>query len=266
MMVFDRGRSGTIVTSAGKVILRHVRRTLHELDCLLSAARSSGSAQQGEIRLGTQLSIIPLRLQKWLRNWRLIHPGVELNLVEADNFEILSSLLSHHVDAAVLFTQTVNSRVTALTLFHEKLALATNEKHPLARRRGVRWEELAPFRLLVRSWEGSQAYREIQAALVGPGAEFRAHNVSYLALLGLVAMGEGVSIVLESHAALSIPGVVFVPIDEPNAEISVSLVWSPDVEDPVVGNFVAFMRDQARFEILDRSVPVAPSQTPDPLR
>jgi len=87
--------------------------------------------------------------------------------------------------------------------------------------------------------------------------------VSTLALLGLVAMGEGVSIVLESHATLGIPGVSFIPIDEPNAAVSVSLAWSPDIENPVVGNFVAFMRDRATADSA-RKVAGAPSQTRDP--
>jgi hypothetical protein len=40
--------------------------------------------------------------------------------------------------------------------------------------------------------------------------------------------------------------VIYRPIDEDNACVEIELLWFPDAEDPAVGRFVAFMRDEAR--------------------
>jgi hypothetical protein len=42
------------------------------------------------------------------------------------------------------------------------------------------------------------------------------------------------------------PGVIFKPIDDPNASIQIVLAWLPRLEDATGGRFVAFLRDEAR--------------------
>ena len=261
--LFERARSGTNPTAAGQAMIQKARLALAQIDEMRQLAKAKGAAQHGEIRIATQLSIIAPRLQKWVRDWRAKHCDVELRFQENHDREIISALCARQCDVAILFKPTVNGRVESLDLFVEKLLLASPCEGPLAEKDHLTWADIAGQRLLVRSWEGSQAYREIQSALVGPSADFRPHAVSTLALLGLVAMSEGVMIVLESHATLGIPGVAFVPINEPNATVSVSLAWSPDIENPVVGNFVAFMRDRAAAESAQQ-VAAAPLQRPDP--
>lgn len=188
---------------------------------------------------------------------------MELQFQESHDREIILALRTRRCDAPILFKQTVYERVESIELFVEKLRFAAPRGSPSAEKRCLAWADIAAQRLLVRSWDGSRAYREIQSALVGPSADFRPHAVSTLALLGLVAMDEGVSIVLESHATLGVPGVVFIAINEPNAMVSVWLAWSPDVENPLVGSFVAFMRDRAAADFA-RQVAAAPLRRRDP--
>ena len=52
-------------------------------------------------------------------------------------------------------------------------------------------------------------------------------------------------IVCESMSEVKLPGVCYVEIEEPNACIGVALAWTPEIENPVLGNFVAFMRDRS---------------------
>ena len=124
------------------------------------------------------------------------------------------------------------------------------------------WRDLRSLPLLVRSWCDSNAYHELQARLVGPGAEFRPINAGTFNLLNLVAIGEGAMIAMDYHREMMVEGVVLRPIDEPDAEIPIVLAWDSCLEDPVAGSFVAFMRDRARM--LGPSLGAAASQTPDP--
>ena len=74
----------------------------------------------------------------------------------------------------------------------------------------------------------------------------KVHAASKQSVLALVAAGFGVTLVTKSQSEAAFPGVVYRPICEDNAWVAVDLLWFPGAEDPAVGRFVAFMRDEAR--------------------
>jgi len=43
-----------------------------------------------------------------------------------------------------------------------------------------------------------------------------------------------------------IPGVVYRPVRQENAWVQVGFAWCTEAEEPAVGRFAAFMRDEAR--------------------
>ena len=125
------------------------------------------------------------------------------------------------------------------------LLLALSSAHPLATQVRIGWNDVRSVPLLVRNCSGSNAYHDLQARLVGPGADFRLFGAGTFNLINLVAIGEGAMFAMEYHREIAVDGVVLRQIDEPDATISVALGWLPEVEDPVTGSFVAFIRDFA---------------------
>jgi DNA-binding transcriptional LysR family regulator len=99
---------------------------------------------------------------------------------------------------------------------------------------------------LVQGWDDNQAQREFYATLLGSGARFAVHGASKQTILALVSIGAGIALATESQSEVTFPDVVFRPINEENAWLDFGLVWLPESEDPVVGRFVAFMRDESR--------------------
>ena len=170
-----------------------------------------------------------------MRDWHVAHGGVELIFVEANDREIMSGLAAHHVDVAIVFTASLNSLVAALPLFEERLVVAVSTGNELASKEAVRWKDIAQHPILLRSWNGSNAYREFEAGLIGFGADFRPQKASYLTILSLVAINEGVCLLTEGYADLGFPDVVFLPVAEINATLSLSLAWWPETEDAVEG-------------------------------
>jgi DNA-binding transcriptional LysR family regulator len=89
--------------------------------------------------------------------------------------------------------------------------------------------------------------REFYASFMGCGVRFESHAGSKQCVFALVAAaGFGITLATTSQAEVVFPGVVYRPIREENAWVQVELVWCPEAEDPAVGRFVAFMRDEAR--------------------
>jgi DNA-binding transcriptional LysR family regulator len=64
--------------------------------------------------------------------------------------------------------------------------------------------------------------------------------------MALVAAGFGITLATRSQAEVLFPGVVYKPIHEDNAWVTIELAWLPRKEEAAVGRFVAFMRDEAR--------------------
>lgn len=102
----------------------------------------------------------------------------------------------------------------------------------------------------MQGWDESQAQREFFASLLGSGVRFQGHAASKQSVLALVEAGLGVTLATKSQSQVNFPGIVFPPINESNAWLYVDLAWSPETEEPVVGRFVAFMRDETRLRHL----------------
>src|SRR3546814_3071644 len=95
---------------------------------------------------------------------------------------------------------------------------------------------------LVQGWDESQSAREFYAAFLGSGVKFHMHAASKQSVFALVGAGLGVTLATVSQSEVVFPGVVYRPIDEADAWLQVELAWIPDVEDAVLGRFLAFMR------------------------
>jgi len=119
--------------------------------------------------------------------------------------------------------------------------------HSLAERTTLDWESLSAETILIQDWDDNHTQREFYATLLGSGARFQAHTASKQTIMALVGAGLGVTLATESQAEPTLPGVTFKPIGEENASLEFNLVWLPETEDPLIGRFIAFMRDESRL-------------------
>ena len=260
VLLFERGRAGVKPTLAGVSTFDLARKAIADFDAIRRNALANGRAERGVLRLGTHLSTLGPNLRSLLKGWRDQRPEVSLELSEMDDRALLVGLRENELGAIVCFCPVLPSDVATQQLWTEQLLLAVPESHPLAKVDRIGWREVRSLPLLVRSWSGSNAYHELQAQLVGPGADFRPLNAGTFNLLNLVSIGEGAMFALSCHQEMAVDGVVLRPIDEPDATISVVLAWCPEAEDPVTGSFVAFMRDRVKAA---GSYLSAASRTPD---
>lgn len=250
LTLFERRRTGVRVTAGGEAVLRHVRRALAEIDEIKSAGLRCGSANVGAIRLGVRMPPIGEPISGLLVEWRESHPEVMLKIAELADRDIAAALEERRLDVALVPSFTLWPHAATLPIYREQIVVALPVSHPLAALEALNWASLSDETILVQGWDESQAQREFFASLLGSGTRFEAHAASKQSVIALVEAGFGITLAAKSQSEVKFPGVVFRPISEPNAWFRVDLAWMPEAEEPAVGGFIAFMRDEARLRHL----------------
>ena len=246
LALFERGHTGVRLTAGGKAVMLHVRRALAELDAVRHSGSQNGSGDVGEIRLGVRLPPIGEPIVSLLSSWRERHANVILTVSEMNDRDLAAALEERRLDVALTSNNAVWHHAASLPLYRDRLLAAFPVGHHLAGRPTVDWDTLRDEDILVQGWEESQTARELYASFLGDAARFRSHAASKQSVFALVGAGFGVTLATASQSEVAFPGVVFKPIDDPDASIQMVLAWLPELEDATVGRFVAFLRDEAR--------------------
>ncbi len=246
LALFERGHAGVRLTSGGKAVLPHIRRALAELDAAKLASDRNGNGMVGEIRLAVRMPPVGAPLAELLCSWRMRHPDVRLSVSELSEPEIQLTVQERRVDVALMPHHTLWPNAPSMPLYRERMLAAIPREHQLLELETLRWEDLRRETLLVQGWGESQAARQFYASLMGSGVRFEAHAASKQSILALVAAGFGITLATRSQSEVPFPGIAYRPIREENAWVQVELAWNSEAEDPAVGRFVAFMRDEAR--------------------
>lgn len=244
--VFERKHSGVRLTSSGQAVLIYVRQALADLDVLAKIGRSGGRGQYGHINLGVRLPPLGEPLRGLLSRWHHFHPDVELSLSELSDNDLCDAVRDRHLDVAVIPEPALRLDIASEPLFDEHLFAVVPLLHPIFEDGRTSFGRLRRETVLVQDWPHSHVTRSFYGSLFGHSAHFTSHFASKHSLFALVAAGFGITLATESQAKMSFPGVAFVPISDENAVVRIALAWMPQSEDPAVGRFIAFVRDEAR--------------------
>jgi len=128
------------------------------------------------------------------------YPGVRLSLVTGNSETLLRGLLEHRSDVAVIANVPGDARLHALPLRTDRLVAFVDRRHPWARRRKIRLEELGGRRLVLRE-VGSTTRRLFEAAMARRGLPIGEvlEIGSREAIREAVIMGVGVGAVSEKE-------------------------------------------------------------------
>ena len=244
--LFERGARGMRLTFAGQRMLPTARRIVGEVDRIFAQADRVARVQLGTLSLGFYTSLAGGPLREALGAFRAAAPDVALELHEGSPPDLLTWLRDHDVDLVVTVLEVSGSEFQTEALWQEPLLVALPADHPLAAESALSWAQLEDQPLVLRSWARGSVLYAFMAARIAPDRYLPAeqHFVSREALLGLVGLGAGVTVMGASAACLSLPNVVYRPMVGPHASVPVTAVWMAENDNPARGRFVALLRDR----------------------
>ena len=243
--LFERHGSGVRATVAGERLAVRLRRAMASFETAFAEAQRAGTAEEGELSIGFYTSLASGRLRLLLEAHRKAWPGIRPQFTEAPPAEQLAGLRGRMLDAAFLIGIEVMQDFDSVPLWTERVHAVLPEAHLLAAAEVLTWERIRYEPFIVRRWaNGSMVWYWLADRKIADGIEpnIVQHDVTRENLLGLVAAGHGLSLVSEAATGIGVPGVVYRPVDDPGATVTVRLAWMPENDNPALRRFVSFAK------------------------
>lgn len=239
--LIDRSVVPFRVTVAGERVLERARRVLREVEELAEVTEDVRGGRVGRVRIGVVHSLLYSQVPAAIQQFRIRHPGVEVDLRISPTGELYDALRLGQIEAAFVYTRPDDDDLHTDEIYEDPYVIVLPSAHRLAGADGLHLRQLRRERLLLSPRRHStEAYDAILGACVNSG--FSAHDItversSYTDQLGLVAAGMGVSLLPRRLAVLHVPGVSMVPLLSPSLDSRLLIARHPDVIDSTRDRF-----------------------------
>lgn len=206
LCLFERDKRNVRITADGEAVLAYAKDILDQVELIKELSVQRRDPFAGTFSLGiiptSCSSLLPHMVPVFQQNL----PRLELKLSEEITDRCIDSLLAGEIDAAIVATDVVDSRLESMSLFEEQFYLACNSTHKLSQIDTLLPQHIPENELLLLK-EG-HCLRE-------QGLDFclrigKSHNTAFFGtslntILAMVALGEGITLVpaLFSQAAKS---------------------------------------------------------------
>lgn len=223
--LFDRTTRSVELTPLGRRFLGEVRGAIDELDRSVVSLHDVAHLEAGDVTVGCVFSAVHHFLPPVIRAFRQKHPNVLVRIIEEGADEVLASVKHGEADFALNYTGMQDPEIEFTALLKEPFVLACPADHPLARKRSVRWEELAKHPYALVSHESRNRVL-IDQALAG-AAQFprplcEVRHVS--TLIGVVENGLAVAVVPQLTLPRNGGSVVGVRLERPAITRTIGLL------------------------------------------
>lgn len=246
VLLFERSSRLVRLTAAGQVLLTHTERILAQVENARVEMAEMAGGTKGRCRLASLPSIAAYLLPQAIACFQQRYPGVELQLMESVQAQLLAWVQQGTVDFSIMGLPVGDPQLQHISLLHDEFVLIVPREHPLARRRAVRLAELVVEHFILYP-KGAGGRELILEACGRAGFEPRLglESDDRETILGLVAAGVGVTLMprlIAQHTRVD--GPVIIDLLEPRLLREVGIVWHPQRYLPQAArNFMTLLRE-----------------------
>jgi LysR family hydrogen peroxide-inducible transcriptional activator len=229
VVLFERTRTVTSPTPAGRDVLARARDLLRDADDLLRAAETHRGTIAGVLRVGAIPTIAPYLLSTVARQMHCLWPDVQLELSEARTTDLVSSVTAGRVDVGLLATPVATGTLTVADLAFEPFVVAVADTNLLAGRKRMRVDELGEMEVLLL--EDGHCLRDHALAvcnLAGLANHRDVHDAGLAVLAQMVAASDAATLLPAAAVAVEArpgAGLATVGLAEGDVGRTLSLVW-----------------------------------------
>lgn len=244
--LFDRLAKNVVLTDAGRRFLPYAERALATMDEGVKVMKA-GNEPKGTLTIGSPESILTYRLPAVIERFQKKYPKVELQFRPYLNMGVGTALESGHLDVAISMIDIVEwPQLRSVKLYDERILLLAHPKHPLAKKKEVRPEDLTEQCLLLT--EPGCSYRLkfdriLAAAKTKPGNSAEFSSVEAIKQCMVAGMGIGVLPEIVVAGSLKARQLTALRWVGPKLDIATYVLWHKDKwMSPNIGAFLRVLR------------------------
>ncbi len=218
VLLFERGSRPLTLTEAGRFFHAHARQLLAQTAELASMTQRVGQIER-RLSIGFVASTLYGMLPKVIRRFRVEYPMVDLTMHEMTTMDQIQALKDGRIDVGFGRIRYEDPNVRRILLRDERLMVALPSGHPLlGAKPAASLRDLVGDTLIIYPRAPRPSYADQVLALfhdraLEPASIYEARELQIA--LGLVAAGEGVSVVPRSVAGLQREDVSYMELDDP---------------------------------------------------
>ena len=143
--IFERLPRGVRLSTAGELLIHHLRTQAAELEKLKSQIADLAGERRGHVSIACSQAFLPFFLPEQIGAYRREHPGVTFSVRVRDREAAEAALVSHDADIALIFEPVRLSEVQILGSARQIIHAVMAADHPLASRETVRLRDCSSF-------------------------------------------------------------------------------------------------------------------------
>ena len=246
--LIEKGTRPLRLTEAGQFFLAHAKPLLDQVRDLRAMTQRVGKLER-TLSVGFVASILYGLLPDIIRCYRERHPDVEVTLHEMTTIEQLKALKEGRIDVGFGRLKTEDPSIRRILLRDERMVVALFPGHRLAEGDGpLRLTDVMHEALLVYPKSPRPSFADMVLARFGEAnlAPDRVIEVRELQIaMGLVAAGQGISIVPESVQGMTHRNVVYRKLEDQHASTPIlfsvrHMDRSPELENMLAAVYAIY--------------------------
>lgn len=247
--LFIRQRKTIKLSPAGATFVAEARRTIAQFEHAVARARQTSLGAAGHLRLMFVPSANYSHLIDVIREFRRLHPEVELELLESASKEIVTQLEAGKIDVGFLRPEfSMSDKLNGVVVEKDRFIAALPLEHPCSGRGSIALKELAGDDFIIFSAVSTphrsptlyeQTVRLCRDAGFTPRIVQQAGQVH--TIVNLVSAGLGVALVPSAISRVKMANVAFVALDESSPHLELPLMAATPATDasPAAQAFVS---------------------------
>lgn len=198
VLLVERNNRQVAMTEAGRVVVRHARTVMAEINTIKEAANYFHDPMVGDVRVGIIPTIAPYLLPVIMPQLNKHFSKLKIWLYEYQTHILLEKLQKAELDFLILALPVEKHDFTELDLFREPFRLAVKKGHSLAKRKQINLGDIANQELLLLE-EGHCLRGHILdvCLLAGVKEQSQYHATSLETLRHMISEGIGMTLMPE---------------------------------------------------------------------